>query len=330
MSKKALWSDHTELKKLTENWRSFLNEETKIGKVAKILANPSTNLDAYVAILKRYAGDPAFEKMATGGQEDGDPNDEKVKITRSAVPASSLTATQAEIGFDNSLADQMQNKHNGTETALGLKGDPITMGSKLGPSPLLVWNGKHILDGHHRWSQIMMMNPEGDVVIDNVTGPALDDEEEALKAMQMAIAIEADQVKTKPFEGANLMGASPNQVAEYVLKNITDDVLQLMVDAGKIEKPDKAAAAKYIAGNVPVIKKSKGKFSRERSMPQADFSGGKGTQDRVNALLGTGDVNFEDPKLADAGEPPEDELGGAYMKGTKSGFKDAKLGRNKK
>ena len=289
------------MKKLMENWGKFVNEQegSKLDKVANMLANPGTPLAQYVAVLKKYSSDPEFQKLAAAGQQDGEPTDEQVSVKRAATKAANLIATQAEIGFSNSLKDQMTNPPwKPVQKALGLDGEPIIMPSQDNPPPaILVYNGKYILDGHHRWSQVMMMNPIGTVAIDNVTGPALDNEEGALKAMQMAIAVAAKKVVTKPFEGANLMSASEQQVAQYVIKNITDEVLQLLVKAGKIEKPDKQLAAAYVAGNLPVIKKSAGKFSREKSMPQAGASGA--SQDVVNKLLGTGKVNFEVPKSAD-------------------------------
>ena len=304
------------MKLLMENWRKFVNEQegSKLDKVANVLANPGTPLAQYVAVLKRYAGDPAFETLASSGQSDGDADDEKVSIKRGSVPAQSLTATQAEIGFGNSLADQVTNNFGASARALSSK--PIVMGSKDGDIPLLVWNGTHILDGHHRWSQVMMVNPTGDVVVDSISGPALDNEEEALKAMQMAIAVAADNVATKPFKGENLMAATPEQVATYVQKNITDEVLGLLAKAGKIEKPDRNLAAQYIAGNLDVIKGRKGQFSREKSMPQAGASGA--SQDVVNKLLGTGKVNFEDPNSDDA--LTARKLAPAGLKGTRTKF----------
>jgi CheY-like chemotaxis protein len=290
------------MKLLMESWRSFTNEnreslqEMDKGAV-HALNNPGTPLATYVAVLKKYADDPEFDKIAAAGQQDGAPTDEVAKVTPATVAAQELTATQAEIGFGNSLADQVQNKFDSTKTALGLNGTPIVMSSKAGPVPLLVYNGKYILDGHHRWSQIMMVNPTGTVKIDNLTGPAIDNEEEALKVMQFAIAANADKVVTKPFEGENLMQANPKQVENYVLKNVTDEVLQLLVQAEKIAKPDKRLAAKYIAGNLPVIKKSAGRFSREKSMPQAGDSGV--SQDTVNKSLETGKVNFDRPMPSD-------------------------------
>ena len=289
------------MKLLMEDWRKFLREEKELQELDKgavyALNNPSTPLATYVAVLKKYAADPKFDALATAGQTDGDPSDEQATVKPAVVKAASLVATQAEIGFGNSLADQVQNKYDATKTALGLNGTPIVMSSKSGPVPILVYNGKYVLDGHHRWSQIMMVNPTGEVKIDNLTGPAIDNEEEALKTMQFAIAAMADKVVTKPFEGENLMSANEQQVASFVLKNITDEVLQLLVQAQKIPKPDKQLAAKYIAGNLSVIKNAAGKFSREKSMPQAGDSGV--SQDAVNQALGTGKINFDAPKPSD-------------------------------
>tara|TARA_R110002012_G_scaffold1032_1_gene4328 strand:+ start:123 stop:1034 length:912 start_codon:yes stop_codon:yes gene_type:complete len=300
MSKK--YSSFKDFQLITENWRKFLNEEeapSPLQKVADKLAEPSTPLPQYVAILKKYASDPAFRQLALAGHTDAaGPQDEQVSVKRTAIAANDLRATQAEIGFSNSLADQVTNKYNATKTALGLEGEPIIMPSADDPPPaILIYNGSYILDGHHRWSQVMMTNPTGVVAVDNVTGPAIDDEEEALKTMQLAIAAAAGNVVTKPFKGANLMQATPEQVYGFVVKEITDEVLQLLVQTEKIAEPSKEAAGKYYAGNLGVIKKAQGKFSREKSMPQAGKSGT--SQGTVNDLLGTGKVNFDLPAASD-------------------------------
>jgi len=185
------------MKLIMENWKKFVNESEELQELDNValdaLKDPGTPLATYVAVLKKYAADPEFDKIAAAGQTDGQPDDEQVSVNRTSTPAANLVATQAEIGFSNSLADQMTNPPwKPVQKALGLAGTPIIMPSEDDPPPaILVWNGKHILDGHHRWSQVMMMNPTGEVAIDNVTGPAIDNEEEALKVMQFAIAATA-------------------------------------------------------------------------------------------------------------------------------------------
>ena len=191
----------------------------------------------YTDLLKKIAKDPDFQKVARAGKTDGDESDEIVSVERGSVQAAKLFATQAEIGASNSLADQMTNQYNATSTALGLKGEPIIMPSADNPPPaILVWNGKYVLDGHHRWSQIMMTNPEATVAVDSLSGPALNNAEDALKITQLAIAIAAKNVVTKPFEGANLMTMGTDEVMKYVAENISDEVLQMLVKAGKLRK----------------------------------------------------------------------------------------------
>ena len=288
----------TNTKKLFENFRNFVKE----GPADDFEKAADAGLYDYTDLLKKIAKDPDFQKIARAGQTDGDETDEVVKVERTSTDVSKLFATQAEIGASNSLDDQMNNgaAYNGNSTAiaLGLKGEPIIMPSQDDPPPaILVWNGKYILDGHHRWSQIMMTNPTGKVAIDNVTGPALDSAEDALKITQLAIAIVAKNVVTKPFEGANLMTMGTDEVQNYVLKTITDEVLALLVEAKKIAEPSKELAAQYYGQNHEIIKKRRGKFEREKGMPQAGKSGA--SQDAVNKALSTGAVNFKNPQKSD-------------------------------
>ena len=171
----------TNTKKLFENFRSFVKEDAAddFEKAA------DANLYQYTDLLKKIAKDPDFQQIARAGKTDGDESDEIVNVERSSVQAAKLFATQAEIGASNSLADQMTNQYDATATALGLKGEPIIMPSADNPPPaILVWNGKYVLDGHHRWSQIMMTNPEATVAVDSLSGPALNNAEDALKTLQ--------------------------------------------------------------------------------------------------------------------------------------------------
>jgi hypothetical protein len=85
------------------------------------------------------------------------------------------------------------------------------------------------------------------------------------------------------------------------MKHITDEVLQLLTQAGKIAKPDKALAAEYYAGNLAAIKaKPPGEFARIKGMPQADDSGV--AQADVNKALAQGRINFDSPELSDIRE----------------------------
>jgi len=164
-----------------------------------------------------------------------------------------------------------------------------------------VFENKYILDGHHRWSQVLMTNPPGKMTVSNLTSPAFGSgpagAERALKATQLGIAALAGNVETKATK-TNLLSITPEQMATYVVENITDHVLQLLANAGKIAKPDREEAAKYYASNLSAVQaKPPGAFEREKGMPQADDSGVP--QAQVNTALGRGNINFDDPKMSD-------------------------------
>ena len=286
------------MKLIMEGWRKYLKEEEEESHAARdaFVQASGAKLAAYVPLLKKIAADPEFQALAAAGQTDtGGPADEQFEVKEDTALATDLWATQAEIGFDNSLNDQMAVPSWGDpiSAALGLAGSPIEMPCQDSRCAILTFGGKYILDGHHRWSQIMMMNPGGTVAIDDLQpNGVLKTEEGALKLMQLAIALKAGKVVTVPFEGSDLMGVGAEQVKEFVLKNIKEDALALLVKAGK---PGATAeeAAEYISGNLAALQKRKGKFSRGAVMPQAGKSGT--AQADVNAVLGTGAVNFNEP-----------------------------------
>jgi len=286
-----------------ENWRKFINEEAQqlneLGPAATaFVKNADAPLPQYVAMLKKIASDPEFQAIAGAGASDqAGPGDEALNVDEDgSVAAAQLRPTQKDIGFKNSLKDQVTNPAWKPVNAV-LFDNPIVMGNP--PGPVLTYNGKWILDGHHRWSQVMMTNPGGKMAIANLSGPALSGPEEALKATQLAIAVQADAVKTKSLGGDDLMKSSPDAVGKYVMDNITDEVLELLVKAGKIKTPDRKAAAQMFMQNLERIQSVVGKFDREQSMPQADYTGGDGTQGKVNQALAQGTINFKDPSPED-------------------------------
>ena len=277
---------------------------------------PSSDLPApqYVKILKSVAKMPEFQQIARAGKTDAaGPGDEVFNVKPGTLKAKDLHATQAEIGMGQSLSDQMSNPEwaaeqgkNPAASALGLKGEPIEMLCMDPRCAIFTFGpdeqGKYrIIDGHHRWSQVMMMNPEGTVAVDNLepNQPMLSSAEDMLKLVQLAIAVKAGNVVTKPFKGENLMQVGRGAVEQAVLNGISDVTLDLMVKAGKIPEPNKELAAKYIGDNLEQIHANKGfdEFTRLGAMPQPADSGT--SQGGVAQALASGEINFDDPQPSD-------------------------------
>jgi hypothetical protein len=286
------------MKLLMENWRKFVTESQASDAFIK---GQDLGLEQFTSLLKQIASDPEFRKLAFAGRRDAAGTaDEAISVQEGTpVAAIDLTPTQMDIDTSKSLGDQMTNKYNSTVAALQ---DVVTMPSPGGHIPLLVFENKYILDGHHRWSQVLMTNPQGKMTVSNLTSPAFgtgpQGAERALKATQLAIAAMAGNVVTKSTD-LNLLKLPAKKLGEYVMKNITDDVLQLLVQAGKISQPDRQEAAKYYMSNLQAVQaKPAGKYSREKGMPQADDSGVP--QAQVNKALERGNVNFNNPDPQDA------------------------------
>ena len=209
------YSSNKKHKLIFENWRKFLKEDA----VDTFIKGSEKGLHDYTTMLKTIASDPEFRKLALAGQTDNaGAADEAIKVeSGKPVMAINLVPTQFDIDMEKSLGDQMINRFNGTEYALE-KG-AIRMGSKEGRIPVLVFDNKYILDGHHRWSQVVMTNPVGKVAVDNLSAPAFGSgpkgAELALKATQLGIAGLAGNVVTNDTE-VNLLEIDEKNIPKVV------------------------------------------------------------------------------------------------------------------
>ena len=291
-------------------------------EAAAFMKAGNAKLGPYVELLKKIQNDPEFRAIANAGLTDGNPSDEALTTKEADVRAADLRPTQAEIGLDQSLSDQMLDKWDNTAAALS---EPIALNAPGGKTPLLVFNGKYILDGHHRWSQVMMTNPTGLVKIYSIAGNALKTEEDALKIMNLAIAATATQpLVTNDFEGENLYRVGPETIFKYVVDNMSEKVIKLFLQAGKMpeqpgekwkkyykkyraerQKPLSPEYEKYLeplaayyTNNFNAFKAfGPGTHARIAGMPQAGDAGLK--QADVNNYLKQGKVNYVDPKPTD-------------------------------
>ena len=151
--------------------------------------------DKFIALLKQSAADPKIERVMNLGRKDGLPTDEMVRVTAASYPAYKLRPTQSQIGLADSLGWLAKNRPD--DAAKTIAGDT----SGFDNARILTANGTYILDGHHRWSQVMMFNPKAEIPAINLEIPGFKDPKQLLKIVQMAIAA---TYKTVPGSGANL------------------------------------------------------------------------------------------------------------------------------
>ena len=216
--------------------------------------------DEQLALLEKGFGDGEYA--------------DKMDTTTMNIKAKDLHPTQNEIDVGKSLSYQVSGK-NPEQVKQILDGGPVTVNL-----PLVVYdyNGTYyIVDGHHRWSQVFLLNPNCEInslVFKNSAGDTAQDPADMLRDFQGAIAIandgEVPQSTVAP--GMNMFDWSSEQLREYLEKNIQDGMVSAYQDFYNSEI-DKDDIENSIISNAGLMKKSNKPIKNAPSrsvMPQTD------------------------------------------------------------
>lgn len=143
-----------------------------------------------------------LDLIRNGGAVRGLPNT-SLTVTGIAVDVKSLVPTQNEIDMLKSLTGPLTSPVTLTTYFNGgIITPPPGVGGSSSTSVLTADGGRYIVDGHHRWSAIFVINPNARVSaldVNYVPSP-----QTSLKETQVAIAAELETVKTSIVEGTNL------------------------------------------------------------------------------------------------------------------------------
>lgn len=237
---------------------SVIKEEDEQAFQTKLKQIFKQNYAGFVAALGKFAADPKFRQFIK------DTDAEKSNVQLSAISVTKLIPTQNEIDVDKSLAFPLTKAQ---AAAYALKGGNVKIAS-----PIIVFNGKYIVDGHHRWSQLYAMNKEANIVAYNFTNQNIKNPLDALKATQLAIvAAGATKIPSNKVEGANLLKMDEGAVKQYVIKKIIDPVVDVFKKMKQLET--KEAVADYIWSNIQSMQQTSQPVSGAPGrgiMPQAD------------------------------------------------------------
>ncbi|GAY17711.1 hypothetical protein [Mycobacterium sp. shizuoka-1] len=141
---------------------------------------------------------PLLELIRTGGATRGIPN-EAIQITPINADVTSLIPTQNEVDVDKSIKYPLQ---NADQLEAYLQGGALVPGGSI----VTADGGTYIVDGHHRWSGIYVINPYAQIsAIDLGYVP---NAQEALKEMQVSIAAEQGYLNVQTVQGQNLFTIS--------------------------------------------------------------------------------------------------------------------------
>lgn len=156
----------------------------------------------------------------------------KMDTTEMDIKAKDLHPTQNEIDVGKSLSYQLSGK-NPDQVKQILDGGPVTINL-----PLVVYdyNGTYyIVDGHHRWSQAFMLNPNcaiKSIVFKNSAGDHSQDPVDMLRDFQGAIAVanDGDVPSSVVKSGMNVFDWSSDQLRDYVKNTIQDGTIKAYQD----------------------------------------------------------------------------------------------------
>ena len=167
--------------------------------------------DETVDFVDEIVKDPKL-KFLLGLGFGGDFSNLKLKLKKTNIPAKRLIPTQSEIGTDETLKYLVLGKD------IDVCFDKTTIIKK----PIVTFQGTFIIDGHHRWSQIFVTNPDANIVCIDITGNL--SPLSMLKAVQCTIGSNTGKLIRKDIQGKNLYDTTEKELRKYFQDNLSDSV----------------------------------------------------------------------------------------------------------
>jgi hypothetical protein len=179
-------------------------------------ANPISNTNKCTA-ANTGCDQSLFQLLTTGGTDRGLPNN-GIYLTSIYANVATLIPTQKEIDISKSLKYPLQNPD---QLTTNFTGGAI----QTSPAILTADNGTYIIDGHHRWSSIVLINPYSQVTaLDLGYVPTPQD---GLKEAQIGVAAVNDYLPSSTVTpGTNLYDMS-----EEVFNATVNDFILNAADA---------------------------------------------------------------------------------------------------
>lgn len=264
----------------------YLLEYIEIFEMAKdkdsLIKQLSTNTDlgGYVDYLNKMLDDPDAKAVLLNAFLNAD--DEAYEFTGKMVnlDVTKLHPTQSEIDIDKSLGYPFKNESAATSSMkMFFDSDVAQM-----PFPLITFNGKFIVDGHHRWSQVYSFNPDAKMECFDlkVKSGGKISEQDMLKIVQGLLAAKRAEdgkgaIPRSTVEGANLFKMSEKEVKDTIVRYCDKDetVAQIIMKAAECNSVEELAD--YLCDNLMKLRTDNMAYARKGNnrgvMPQTDRGG---------------------------------------------------------
>jgi len=253
--------------------------------MSRLFSQP--NYNAFVKQLGQAIKDPKVRLTLKKGLQDGVKKDDMIRSTRAITKVSKLQPIQKEIDLSKSLSYVGAHPENVKPILEGKTLTSKNFGGKL----LVTSKGKHIVDGHHRWSQTYMINPDAKVesVDLNVANPA-----NALVASQAVIAAETSKVSSRTVgKGEDIYSMSSADIERKMQRHLTPAFYRAFYKVRPNQFKTKKDVHNHLLSNILRLKvQHKPATSISRGvMPVFDDVGAK----KATAKLERGEVNLKKP-----------------------------------
>lgn len=242
----------------------ILEKKQKSRKEELINYLKGKNYPNYIETLEDMLKDPKTRALIEDGFG-GELGNTQLKFSEKIIPVKKLLPTQQEIGMTQSLDYGLKGIN---DTKIYFQDAPIEI-----KHPLITFNGVYVIDGHHRWSEILCFNPEAEMVCINYDGDM--SPIQMLKVTQGAIAASLGKLVHLKSNGINLYDSKITAIRKYIKNTIKDTVIDNFIKYNP-NLNDKNDVINYITDNVldlindyPPIK-----YAPERDdMPQTSRAG---------------------------------------------------------
>ena len=209
--------------------------------------------------LEDIVNDDKLYALLSEGFGDGELANVKMSSESTGIPVVQLLPSQSEIGLDNSLNYPL------SMDCTNYFNDIVKI-----VAPVITYRKTFIIDGHHRWSQLYMINPKAKIAAINFNYDQVSPYR-ALRNFQGAVAVANKNVPKSFNKVNNVYDMSDSAIEQYVDEHITDACWKSLVKVGVCE--DRDSAIDYILDNIDTLKYDNPPFANapEREfMPQTD------------------------------------------------------------
>jgi len=266
------------LAKILINSISEMEDDERRSELKSLLGS---GYNSFINRLKSGATDVKTVAALKSGLEDRSYSDDKLTISNLNIKVTALKPCQNEIDMTQSLFYPLTDITTATNC---LRGSGVVI-----KEPIIIFKGKYVIDGHHRWSQVFAVNSNATVLAENLGMPT-SDPMKVLAGVQMAIAAKSGTVPTSTVSGTNLFSVSKSALVSFVLGHIKPEIVSVFSQFNRGSNPGEIA--NYIWSNIEVMRSTSKPISGAPPrglMPQTDQAPG---WDRTMA---TGVVNWNDP-----------------------------------